>query len=179
MTKVRHFLNLSDFEPETLKAILASAHALKNLATKIFEPQKVNHRTFVEDNQPVMTLSVNEMDMVDDVMTDCLLLVQHLLNKTLIKVERDSNSLNPVLINRTEFQQVLINLIVNAIHSMEDGGTLTLKNNDKFQDGKNGVLIEITDTGKGMAPDVLKRAFDPFFTTKQRMSLEMEALLTL
>jgi signal transduction histidine kinase len=109
----------------------------------------------------------HDQHMVDDVMTDCLLLVQHLLNKTLIKVERDSNSVNPVLINRTEFQQVLINLIVNAIHSMEDGGTLTLKNCDKFHDEKNGVQIEITDTGKGMAPDVLKRAFDPFFTTKQ------------
>lgn len=109
----------------------------------------------------------HDQHMVDDVMTDCLLLVQHLLNKTLIKVERNSNSENPVLINRTEFQQVLINLIVNAIHSMEDGGTLTLNCKDKVEGEIPGVLIEISDTGKGMSPDVLKRVFDPFFTTKQ------------
>lgn len=106
--------------------------------------------------------------MVDDVLTDCLLLVQHLLNKTQIEVKRNSISKNLVFINRTEFQQVLINLIVNAIHSMEGGGTLTLLSFDKVENKNDGVCIEISDTGKGMDGDILKRAFDPFFTTKHR-----------
>lgn len=106
--------------------------------------------------------------MVDDVLTDCLLLVQHLLNKTQIEVKRNSISKNLVFINRTEFQQVLINLIVNAIHSMEGGGTLTLLSFDKAENKNDGVCIEISDTGKGMDGDILKRAFDPFFTTKHR-----------
>ncbi len=70
--------------------------------------------------------------------------------------------------NRTELQQVLVNLIVNAIHAMPDGGTLTLKSRDEDREGQRGVAIEVTDTGVGISPDVLRRVFDPFFTTKRQ-----------
>lgn len=102
-----------------------------------------------------------------DVLTDCLLLVQHLLNKVEIKVTRKHRSNREVLMNRTEFQQVLINLFVNAIHAMPSGGELTLSTYDEDRDGQKGLVIEVTDTGKGIPDDVLKKVFDPFFTTKQ------------
>jgi two-component system, NtrC family, sensor kinase len=70
--------------------------------------------------------------------------------------------------NRTELQQVLINLIVNAIHAMPDGGTLTLRSFDADRDGAPGIVVEVTDTGIGMGADVVEKVFDPFFTTKRR-----------
>ena len=101
-------------------------------------------------------------------MADCLPLVQHLLNKTEIRVAREDRASRLVLMNRTELQQVLINLIVNAIHAMPDGGSLTLLSYDADRDGVPGIVIEVADTGIGMEPDVVEKVFDPFFTTKRR-----------
>lgn len=109
-----------------------------------------------------------ERHAVADVVSDCLPLVQHLLNKGAIGVSREDAATRRILMNRTELQQVLVNLIVNAIHAMPDGGTLTLKSRDEDREGRRGVAIEVTDTGVGMTPDVLHRIFDPFFTTKRQ-----------
>lgn len=105
---------------------------------------------------------------VADIVTDTLPLVQHLLKKTTITVEREDSALRLVLMNRTELQQILVNLIVNAIHAMSGGGRLALRTLDRDEDGHPGVAIEVADTGAGMAPDVMRRIFDPFFTTKRR-----------
>lgn len=99
---------------------------------------------------------------------DCLVLVQHLLQKSRIEVVRENDATGTILINRTELQQVLINLIVNAIHAMQEGGTLTLRTFNRTDNGTNGIVIEVSDTGKGIPEDVVDRIFDPFFTTKER-----------
>ncbi len=103
----------------------------------------------------------------NEVVNDCIPLVQHLLNKVDIKLSLELNADRAVAMNRTELQQVLINLIVNAIHAMPDGGNLKLCTNNQDQGGVAGVLIEVTDTGSGMTPEVLECVFDPFYTTKQ------------
>ncbi len=102
------------------------------------------------------------------VITDCLPLVRHLLNKAEIEVVRDDRANRLVLMNRTELQQVVINLIVNAIHAMPDGGKLTLRTSDLNLEGKPGLAIDVADTGVGMNPEVMQKIFDPFFTTKRR-----------
>jgi len=109
-----------------------------------------------------------ERHAVDKVISDSLPLVRHLLNKARIAIVRDDRSVRLVLMNRTELQQVLVNLIVNAIHAMPDGGMLTLRTSDADLDGRPGIAIAVIDTGVGMAPDVMQRVFDPFFTTKRR-----------
>jgi len=101
-------------------------------------------------------------------MADCLRRVQHLRNKTEIGVVREDRASRLVLMNRTELQQVVINLIVNAIHAMPDGGTLALRSFDAERDGNPGIVIEVTDTGVGMPADMMEKVFDPFFTTKRR-----------
>lgn len=105
---------------------------------------------------------------VAEILTDTLPLVQHLLNKTTIAVEREFLASRLILMNRTELQQVLVNLMVNAIHAMPDGGRLTLRTFDRDEGGRPGVVIEVTDTGSGMTPDVTQKIFDPFFSTKGR-----------
>ena len=104
----------------------------------------------------------------DSVISDSLPLVRHLLSKARIVVVRDDRSTRLVLMNRTELQQVVVNLIVNAIHAMPEGGMLTLRTSDADMDGKPGLAIEVIDTGLGMAPEVIQKIFDPFFTTKRR-----------
>jgi two-component system, NtrC family, sensor kinase len=62
----------------------------------------------------------------------------------------------------SQLNQVFLNLLVNAAHSIEDRGIITIVTS---QDG-NEVCISIADTGSGITPENLKHIFDPFFTTK-------------
>jgi len=103
-----------------------------------------------------------ELHLVDEIVRDSLPLVQHLLHKVAIEAELDLASTVQVAMPRTEIQQVLINLMVNAIHAMPDGGRLRLAT---FDD-EGGVHIDVADTGGGMDPKIAARIFDPFFTTK-------------
>ncbi|TXH48245.1 MAG: HAMP domain-containing protein [Burkholderiaceae bacterium] len=98
------------------------------------------------------------------VLEESLVLVRHLLAATRIVVERRFDSERSGAINRQELQQVLVNLLVNAIHAMPEGGTLTLITRDW---GGDGVEIGIADTGAGLAPDVLAELFRPFTTRKK------------
>ncbi|MDO9422462.1 MAG: cache domain-containing protein [Herminiimonas sp.] len=106
---------------------------------------------------------------VDDVITDSLVLVRHLLNQKGIKVVYEKSETLAVPINRGELQQVLINLCTNAIHAMKQGGTLTLAARDWQEEGNvQGTLIIVKDNGVGIKRDDILRVFDAFFTTKHQ-----------
>jgi signal transduction histidine kinase len=113
---------------------------------------------------------VGDIDQCDpaQVIADCLPLIQHLLKNSEITVHQNLHATRMVSINNTNLQQVLVNLIVNAIHAMPIGGKLTLRNFDSERNGKTGIVIEVMDTGIGMTDRVRTRIFDPFFTTKKR-----------
>jgi two-component system NtrC family sensor kinase len=68
-----------------------------------------------------------------------------------------------VRIDVHQVQQVLINLMLNAVQAMARGGTLTVRT---FRENGSGVGVEIRDTGVGIPAANLKKIFDPFFTTK-------------
>jgi C4-dicarboxylate-specific signal transduction histidine kinase len=98
------------------------------------------------------------------VVEDCLVLVGHLLAKTNIVLERRLAATRQPVLNRQELQQVLVNLLVNAIHAMPEGGRLTLASRDV---GTDAVEITVTDTGPGLGPDLLRELFKPFVTRKK------------
>ena len=104
----------------------------------------------------------------ESVLSDCMPLVKHVLNRAGIEVVRHDDATGLLAMNRTELQQVLVNLIVNAAHAMPQGGMLTLDSIDEQRHGSQGVAIMVADTGVGMSQDVVDRIFDPFFTTKRQ-----------
>ena len=75
-----------------------------------------------------------------------------------------------VLIDPQQFDQVIVNLAINARDAMTHGGRLEVAVDVDRMSGANGdeVIVRVSDTGTGMSPEVVARAFEPFFTTKQR-----------
>ncbi len=73
--------------------------------------------------------------------------------------------LSPVMGNEGEIRQAVTNLILNAVDAMPQGGTLTVRTCEG-PDPSEHVILEVIDTGIGMAEEILARAFEPFFTTK-------------
>jgi PAS domain S-box-containing protein len=106
--------------------------------------------------------------------------MSELLRRTLgesVKVETViSETLWPVLADPAQVESAILNLALNARAAMPGGGRLILRvENARLSDEEAGefdlaggdfVLIAVSDTGEGMAPEVLSRAFEPFFTTK-------------
>jgi signal transduction histidine kinase len=69
-----------------------------------------------------------------------------------------------VTVNRTRIEQILVNLVTNAVDAIGMDGTVTLATRES-DDGKRAV-VEVRDTGTGIEPDVLDKIFEPFYTTK-------------
>jgi two-component system, NtrC family, sensor kinase len=86
--------------------------------------------------------------------------VQHLQNCKGKRV--DFRPLGPILAwaNAQEIKQVFLNLVINALESMEEGGTLSITHSQR--DGQTELVFK--DTGCGMTPDVLENIFEPFYT---------------
>jgi len=91
------------------------------------------------------------------------LLRPELDNRGLTVKTRLARSLTATLIDPTQMQQVLVNLVKNAMHAMTRGGTLTLQTGESA----DGVWMSVTDTGGGIPQEQINRIFEPFYTTKK------------
>ena len=84
-----------------------------------------------------------------------------------VTVSKDfADDLPQITLDIEQIEQVLLNLAINALQAMPDGGTLAFRT---FQT-KETVTIEVEDTGGGVSANVIGRIFDPFFTTKDKGS---------
>lgn len=102
-----------------------------------------------------------------DVTQDSLGLVDHVYASKDIDVKLELTNVPDVKINPSELQQVIINLIINAVQAMDGKGILTIQSHVLERDGKNGVCLAFHDSGPGISEDTINTIFDPFFTTKR------------
>jgi two-component system cell cycle sensor histidine kinase/response regulator CckA len=113
-----------------------------------------------------------------DALSDLTMLLRRLIGE---KVKLDlvhGRDLWPVKVDVSQFEQVIVNLAVNARDAMPDGGKLTVKTSNLTADesaqmsykgmpAADYVRIDITDTGTGIPADIVDKIFEPFFSTKE------------
>jgi signal transduction histidine kinase len=72
----------------------------------------------------------------------------------------------PVLADPNQLQQVLINLVMNAVEATPAGGRIQVTARPRIAAAGDGVAVVVADTGPGIPPEIVPRVFEPFFTTK-------------
>ncbi len=155
-----------DGQPKSLryaKQIHGAGERARKLTAKLL--------TFARKETPEATVTdVNRL----------ILSEQHMLAKTLtarieLKLQLEDD-VWPVFIDQSQLRDAILNISINAMHAMPDGGTLTLSTKkivaDAFArrhidlDAGDYLQLSITDTGTGMDKNTCRKIFDPFFTTK-------------
>jgi two-component system cell cycle sensor histidine kinase/response regulator CckA len=117
---------------------------------------------------------VNLRDSLEDL---AIVVLRRLLGENIKLDVVHGRDIWPVKVDIAQFEQVIINLAVNARDAMPLGGKLTLRtSNSGADDATRGkckgmpvgeyVLVEVEDTGTGIAPEIIDKIFDPFYTTK-------------
>lgn len=112
---------------------------------------------------------------LNELLREVLGLIQHQVAKERIEVDTDLQpNLPPILGDANQLEQALLNILINAMHAMPLGGTLSLRT--RLLDAEQarragrpavpGLEAVIADSGVGIAPEHLPRIFDPFFSTK-------------
>jgi signal transduction histidine kinase len=131
------------------KTVTAALHA-REIVSKLmlFARQKMPAHGQVEVNE----LVENGLDLLESRCAKAGIRVERRLDPGVPEIVADSGQLH----------QVLVNLVVNAIQAMPDGGTLTIMT----ERAGDAIALTVEDTGVGMSPDVLSKVFMPFFTTK-------------
>jgi two-component system cell cycle sensor histidine kinase/response regulator CckA len=115
---------------------------------------------------------------ITDVLAELSNLLRRLIGETIELKILHGRDLGLVKVDQGQFEQVIINLAVNARDAMPDGGTLTIRTGNvtaeestrlghELLPAGDYVLIEVIDTGKGIAAEDLGKIFEPFFTTKE------------
>ena len=186
---LRHELQHQDRLKAVATLAAGMAHEIKNplTAIKIFAehlPTKYNDPDFRDKFKGVM---VKEVDRVNNIVQQLLDFskpkdlelkpdsVKQILEETLnllnssflshrIEVVRDYKTDPKLLVDRNQLKQAFLNLLLNAIQAMPEGGTLTVST---FLNGKDDFVVSIADTGVGIPEDQLAHIFDPFYTTKE------------
>ncbi|THJ21666.1 MAG: GAF domain-containing protein [Nitrospira sp. CG24D] len=109
------------------------------------------------------------MESLNDIVTSCLHFIEVKAATLDVTIEKHlADPLAPIMVDRQQMKQVLMNLILNAMDAMKvHGGRLTVVTRHLTRlDATQWIQIEISDTGCGITPEDLPYIFDPFFTTK-------------
>lgn len=133
----------------------------------------ITQRLLAFSRQQVLAPTIIDMTSLVGDFVDLLKLT---LPENIEIVTKLGDDIRPLMLDIGQLENALLNLALNARDAMPGGGRLTIDvRNQVLEPGQTQidaapgdyVTLAVTDTGTGMAPDVLKRAFEPFFTTKE------------
>jgi two-component system cell cycle sensor histidine kinase/response regulator CckA len=113
-----------------------------------------------------------------EALSDLTMLLRRLIGEKVVLEVVHGRDLWPVKVDISQFEQVIVNLAVNARDAMPKGGNLTVRTANVASDASKNypskgmpsadyVLVEVSDTGVGIPPEIIEKIFEPFFSTKE------------
>jgi two-component system NtrC family sensor kinase len=100
---------------------------------------------------------------LQELINEVLLLTAKQLERSGVRVTTQLNYAPVISGNATQLKQVMLNLVLNAMEAMPDGGDLVIE----LYPERGGVVIRLQDTGVGMDEETVAQIFDPFYSTKR------------
>jgi PAS domain S-box-containing protein len=137
-----------------------AARDLDNIVKSALHSREVIKKLMIFGRQVPLQKALVDLNQV---VRDTLYFIEMSASRGRVEVRTDlAESLPPIMADAQHMKQVIVNLVVNAIHAMPGGGVLTIRT----QSFKDDVYLVVGDTGVGMTREVRRQIFSPFFTTK-------------
>ncbi|NPV44405.1 MAG: transporter substrate-binding domain-containing protein [Firmicutes bacterium] len=157
LTSIKAFIELipdkydnQEFREQVFKYVPSEIQRLSNLLNNLLDYSKPYKNT-------------KELFDVSRLFDEVLILFSNQFKKYRIKLNPVFEKGLYVYADRQQFKQIIINIMLNAVESMDLGGELTISG----KSSGSHVIIAISDTGHGIPPEDLKKIFEPFFTRKK------------
>ena len=155
-----NILGFAQLAAETSGMPVQVLHDLDNIVKSALHSREVIKKLMIFGRQVPLQNTLVDMNQI---IHDTMYFIELSASRQSVDVRLElATPLPPILADPQHIKQVVVNLVVNAIHAMADGGTLTIRTQSFMDD----VYLTVEDTGIGMEPDVLRQIFNPFFTTK-------------
>lgn len=141
-------------EYEDLSLVLREAHRSRDVVRRLLDFSRQSEILQVDTD-------------INEIISMVLALVHHLMHTSGIEVRVELWDEIPIIrADPNQMQQVLLNLIHNAIQSMPRGGELVIQSMVEEKEGQAWIGIRVTDNGLGIGQENIDKIFEPFFTTK-------------
>jgi signal transduction histidine kinase len=162
LTSIKTFVQLSpqrkddpEFFGEFSAVVCEDVARIERLIQEILDYAKYGEPKFQEED-------------LNEVVSSCLYFIKVSADTQSIGIDQElAEGLAPVMLDRQQIKQVLLNLFMNALHAMAEGDRLAVRTHALHKrDGGKWVQVEVSDTGCGIPAADLDHIFDPFYTTK-------------
>lgn len=145
-------LDGDDQKHHSLEIIISEVERMANLVTNLLQFTRRHHRQ-------VSTIEVSE-----EINKSIELISYYLRNRRIEVIKEFDELLPPIHADRQQLRQVFLNLMTNAGDAMSEGGVLTVRVKDNRVTAR--IVIDFTDTGKGISAEDLEKVWEPFYTSK-------------
>jgi len=137
-----------------LEMVLHEAHRARAVVRRLLDFARQGERTRARAD-------------INEIVEDVLALMTHFIHTSGVQLGlRLQRPLPWISLDGNQIKQVLLNLLHNALHAMPSGGHLDVRTELQNRDGRDWIVVQVTDSGTGMEPQELERIFEPFYTTR-------------
>jgi len=157
-TYTQMLLKRQDLEPELREELETIKEEISRISERVSELKSFSQESRFE----------YAPEDVNDVLDRTLGLCRYQIQKSGVRLEsRLLDEEMPATIDAGKMRQVFLNLILNALHAMEESEEKRLEIRTAMDRERREILVTVADSGPGIDPEALPRIFDPFFTTKK------------